>query len=87
MAKASNEQIATCLEVRIWEKKGSDPREIYTFELDGKKFEVWDSKYFNGINPGETFRPVVVVVDSAYVGKNGRAYPDKKLIINWEKVG
>jgi len=81
------EQIATCIKVREF-KTASGNKEVYMFQLnDGQPaFDVWESEYFKA-KVNDTFRPVVVVLPSAYKNKEGEARANMKPFTNWEKVG
>jgi len=92
-------QVAMCHKVSAYPKKDKDGNPIKDSEgnpvvmefcdfhfVDNAsvEFTVMASKYFKP-EDGKYYTPVVFVYDSAYVGKDGKAYPQKKLGINWEE--
>jgi len=81
------EQIATCTKVRSIKTKSGE-KDVGIFQLnDGQSpFEVWESEYFK-FRVNETFRPVIVVLPSAYNNKEGVARANMKPFVNWLKVG
>ena len=83
---ALKEQLAVCEKVATF-KTSKGQKEVYTLKLnDGQpSFEVWESQYFKA-SKGDTFRPVLSVIPSAYTNKDGKAYANMKPVINWEKV-
>ncbi|MCL1956648.1 MAG: hypothetical protein FWF63_04950 [Fibromonadales bacterium] len=81
------EQLATCEKVRTFDTKNGK-KSVGVFALnDGQPvFDVWESDYFKP-ELNAVYRPVVVVLPSAYKNKEGEARANMKPFTNWEKVG
>jgi hypothetical protein len=82
----AKEQIAQCIKLREVAVGGDEVKEVYTFSLDGKEFEVWERDGFHA-EQGQKYRPYVTVADSPYISKkNNRPYNRHIAVVNWEKA-
>jgi hypothetical protein len=82
----AKEQIAQCIKVREVSVGDDEVKEVYTFSLEGKEFEVWERDGFQA-KQGDKYRPYVVVVDSPYISKkNSKPYNRRVAAVNWEKA-
>jgi hypothetical protein len=82
----AKEQIAQCIKVREVTVGDDEVKEVYTFSLDGREFEVWGRDDFHA-DVSQKFRPYVSIIDSPYISKkNNKPYNRHIAVVNWEKA-
>jgi len=77
-------QIATCKSAKELKVKG-ELRKVFKFDLEGKQFDVWETKDFVP-EVGGKYRPIVDVSPTVYYDKDGRPRATEKCFVNWKKV-
>jgi hypothetical protein len=85
MAKAQDKQLAQCVAIDTYEDKRGETKEIYTMELDGKEFALFESKYFRA-KQGNYYTPVVDIIPTGYLDKNKQPRARNTPVVNWEEV-
>jgi len=83
-------QVVQCVAVHEWnttDRQGKPiTKLIGTFSLDGKEFEVFETKHFKP-EVNSYYSASLYVYNSAYVSKkDGKAYTRSNVGINWEKL-
>jgi hypothetical protein len=98
MATAKDQQVAQCVAIKSYTKKdkAGNPvideetgevvnNEIYHMELEGKKFELFQSSYFKAVK-GKYYTPSIDVYAKAYNDKEGKARNRNTVVVNWQEV-
>jgi hypothetical protein len=85
MAKAQDRQVAQCVSIDTYEDKRGDEKEIYSMELEGKAFTLFESKYFKA-KQGGYYSPVVDIIGIGYLDKNKQPRSRPTPVVNWVEV-